>query len=71
REPLIPGTSAPQQGVATAAYDPGASAPAGMSSPPPAVAPNPPPSKKSASSHRRATPGTPRYNLMLSLGGVY
>lgn len=71
REPLIPGTSAPQQGVDTAAYDPGASAPTGMSSPPPAVAPKPRPSKKSASSHRRAAPGTPRYNLMLSLGGVY
>lgn len=71
REPLIPGSSAQQPGVDTAAYDPSASAPAGIPGAPPAVAPKPRPNKKSASSHRRATPGTPRYNLMLSLGGVY
>jgi hypothetical protein len=32
---------------------------------------SPPKSRPSKSSHRREGPGTPRYNLMLSLGGVY
>jgi hypothetical protein len=68
--PLIPGTppgTAPgQPGVATAALDPGAS-PSGSVAPPAASTPKPRQAKKS----RRLTPGTPRYNLMLSLGGVY
>jgi hypothetical protein len=71
QEPLVPGAPAQRGSVDTAAYDPSASAPAATAPTPPAVAPKPRPSKKSASSHRRPTPGTPRYNLMLSLGGVY
>ncbi len=61
--PLIPGTRV-QPGVATAALEPsqGGSQPA-------ATAPKPRQAKKSSS--RRASPGTPRYNLMLSLGGLY
>jgi hypothetical protein len=63
--PLIPGTTTQQPGVATAALDPGSAAPAGASHQPAAA---PKPRKRSA---RRSGPGTPRYNLMLSLGGVY
>jgi len=53
--------------VATATLEP---------EPPPAAAPSATSRKKSSSSnykrrHRRDGPGTPRYNLMLSLGGVY
>jgi len=67
--PLIPGTTSQQPGVATAVLDPGSAAPAtfGASSQP-AAAPRPRAPKRSA---RRSGPGTPRYNLMLSLGGVY
>jgi hypothetical protein len=67
--PLVPGdANHNQQGVATAALDQGASAPPSA----PAAAPRPRASKKSSgNSHRRPGPGTPRYNLMLSLGGVY
>ena len=61
--PLIPGTNG-QPGVASAALDPGAAAP------PPAAAPAKRQAKKSGS-WRKPGPGTPRYNLMLSLGGVY
>ncbi len=68
REPLFPGPAPAQPGVATAALEPSASGPSGFSPPPPAAA-KPRANKKSAS--RRASPGTPRYNLMLSLGGVY
>ncbi|HEY8247419.1 MAG TPA: hypothetical protein VIG38_09085 [Hyphomicrobium sp.] len=70
--PLIPGTppgTAPgQPGVATAALDPGGAPPASVSTP--SAGPKPRQAKKSES-WRRPGPGTPRYNLMLSLGGVY
>jgi hypothetical protein len=67
--PLIPGTTNQQPGVATAALDPGSAAPADVgASSQPAAAPKPRAPKRSA---RRSGPGTPRYNLMLSLGGVY
>ncbi len=67
RAPLIPGTPG-QPGVATAALDAGvgASPPNGI---PAATTPKPRQAKKSSS--RRVSPGTPRYNLMLSLGGLY
>jgi hypothetical protein len=64
--PLIPGATNQTPGVATAALDP--STP-GVAPSAPAAAPKARTSKKT--SHRRASPGTPRYNLMLSLGGVY
>jgi hypothetical protein len=71
--PLIPGTpgTAPaQRGVATAALEPDAGPAA--SPPPAAVAPRPPRQvKKKSGSWRRPAQGTPRYNLMLSLGGIY
>ncbi len=72
--PLIPGTApgttAPgQPGVATAALDPGAAPPASVGSPS-SAAPKARQAKKSGS-WRRPAHGTPRYNLMLSLGGVY
>ena len=67
--PLIPGTTTHQPGVATAALDPGSAAPADFgASRQPAAVPKPRAPKRSA---RRSGPGTPRYNLMLSLGGVY
>ena len=66
--PLIPGTPG-QPGVATAALTPGAAPPSGVASPPPA-APQKRQAKKSGS-WRKPAHGTPRYNLMLSLGGVY
>ena len=65
QEPLVPGNASSQSTVAALepneqrAYQPPASA-----------APKARTAKKSSHS-RRATPGTPRYNLMLSLGGVY
>jgi hypothetical protein len=67
--PLIPG-GAPgavpgQPNVATAALDPGVSRPASVSPP---SAPKP---RQAYKKSRRSGPGTPRYNLMLSLGGVY
>ena len=68
--PLIPGTTNQQPGqpgVATAALDPNSAAPADIGRQP-AAAPKPRAPKRSA---RRSGPGTPRYNLMLSLGGVY
>lgn len=57
-----------QPNVATAALEPNHE--------PPAAAPAPTTTRKKTSSstkrrHRRDGPGTPRYNLMLSLGGVY
>lgn len=67
--PLIPGGTAPgaspgQPGIASAALDPG--------SPPAAVSPPAAPKPRQAyKKSRRNGPGTPRYNLMLSLGGVY
>jgi hypothetical protein len=68
--PLIPGTTSQQPGVATTALDPGGSASANFGdSRQPAAAPKPRAPKRSA--RRRSGPGTPRYNLMLSLGGVY
>jgi hypothetical protein len=66
--PLIPGTAPAQYGVTTAALEPGVAAPPGAYAPPPAVSPKPRQAKKSG---HRLSPGTPRYNLMLSLGGVY
>ncbi|MFA5901345.1 MAG: hypothetical protein WC829_19760 [Hyphomicrobium sp.] len=68
QEPLIPGSSATTQpNTATGALEPAAS-PDGTSRP--AAAPRPRSGKKSGS-WRRPAAGTPRYNLMLSLGGVY
>ena len=60
-----PGTAPGQPNVATAALDPGASRPASVS---PSAAPKP---RQAYKKSRRSGPGTPRYNLMLSLGGVY
>ncbi len=68
--PLIPGTAPAQPGVATAALDPGAPAPSAYA-PPPAASPKPPRQAKKSGSWRKPAKGTPRYNLMLSLGGVY
>jgi hypothetical protein len=65
--PLIPGASG-QPGVATAALDPGVAPPAGVASPPAAPAKR---QAKKSGGWRKPGPGTPRYNLMLSLGGVY
>ena len=66
--PLVPGgapgTAPGQPNVATAALDPGASRPASVSPP---SAPKP---RQAYKKSRRSGPGTPRYNLMLSLGGV-
>jgi hypothetical protein len=62
--PLIPGTAPGQPGVATATLEPGVAPPAG-------VAPSSKPPRQAKKSSRRVAPGTPRYNLMLSLGGVY
>lgn len=64
--PLIPGTTPGQPGDRTAALEPGVAQP-GTFPPPAASAPKPRQAKKA----RRPGPGTPRYNLMLSLGGVY
>lgn len=69
QEALIPGSST-QPGATTAALDPDSSAATSAGAARSAVAPRPRASKK-ASSFRRPGPGTPRYNLMLSLGGVY
>jgi hypothetical protein len=69
--PLVPGNpgaAGAAPGVATATLDPGA-APT-HSAPPPAATSSPRKVKKSGS-WRRPAQGTPRYNLMLSLGGVY
>lgn len=63
QEPLVPGNTSSQPTVA-------ALEPNERSYQPPAAAPKPRSAKKSSNS-RRARPGTPRYNLMLSLGGVY
>ena len=63
--PLIPGSTPGQPaGVGTAALEPGVT-PQGTYAPP---APSKP---RQAKKSRRPGPGTPRYNLMLSLGGVY
>jgi len=63
QEPLIPGASGQAQVASVEPTEP-------VRHSAPAVAPRPRPSKKTASA-RRSGPGTPRYNLMLSLGGVY
>lgn len=72
QEPLVPG-GAPtsRNGTATAALDPSMAGPGTAAVGPPAAAPKPRASKKSSGSWRKPSPGTPRYNLMLSLGGVY
>ena len=66
--PLIPGggpgTAPGLPNVATAALDPGATRPTSVSP----AAPKP---RQAYKKSRRSGPGTPRYNLMLSLGGVY
>jgi hypothetical protein len=63
--PLIPGSTPGQPaGVGTAALEPGVT-PQGTYAPP---APSKP---RQAKKSRRPGPGTPRYNLMMSLGGVY
>ena len=59
--PVTPGAAAAPPGTATAALDPNVAA----MKPPVMAAPKP---------ERRARPvepGTPRYNLLLSLGGLY
>lgn len=67
-QPVVAGTVTGPDGVATAALDPNGVAPK------PVTAPT---SKSRSSSsgnprpRRRDGPGSPRYNLMLSLGGVY
>lgn len=68
--PLIPGTAqaaaAGQPNVATAALDQG-----GASRPTSVSPPSAPKPRQAYKKSRRSGPGTPRYNLMLSLGGVY
>jgi hypothetical protein len=66
--PLIPGTPG-QAGTATAALEPGAASPPTSFAPPPAAPPKR--QAKKSGSWRKPAQGTPRYNLMLSLGGVY
>lgn len=63
---LIPGIPSGQPGAATAALPPGGVPPTGV-----APAPAAPKKAQAYKKHRREGPGTPRYNLMLSLGGVY
>ena len=70
--PAAPGVVTAPIGMATAALDP--NAPAAVT--PPVTAPTIKEPKHRASnepkrSYRREGPGSPRYNLMLSLGGVY
>jgi hypothetical protein len=55
-------------GMATAALEQDGTAAA---LPPPAASSTPKSNSSSKPSHRYDGPGTPRYNLMLSLGGVY
>lgn len=67
--PVAPGAVTAPPGMATAALDPNAAAVK-----PPVTAPAPKAERRSSygnRGHRRDGPGTPRYNLMLSLGGVY
>jgi hypothetical protein len=66
--PLIPGTPG-QPGTATAALEPGAASPPTSFASPPAAPPKR--QAKKSGSWRKPAQGTPRYNLMLSLGGVY
>jgi hypothetical protein len=66
--PLIPGAPGQPGGTATAAVDPGAAPPTSVASPPAA---QPRRQAKKSGNWRRPAEGTPRYNLMLSLGGVY
>jgi hypothetical protein len=66
--PLIPGTPGQPGGPATAALEPGAAPSTGYASPP---AVQPKRQAKKSGSWRKPAQGTPRYNLMLSLGGVY
>lgn len=61
---VVPGTAPGQPGVATTALPPG-----GL--PPVAAAAAAPKKAQAYKNSRREAPGTPRYNLMLSLGGVY
>jgi hypothetical protein len=67
--PLIPGQAAPTQPPAATAT--GTPPSGGGYSPPPAASAPKKQVNKKWSSRRRDGPGTPRYNLMLSLGGVY
>ena len=67
QDALIPGTASAPTGAATAALPPGALPPTGVA---PALA-APKKAVASKKSYRREAPGTPHYNLMLSLGGVY
>ena len=70
--PVAPGVVTAPNGMATAAatvaLDPNAA-----TAKPPVTAPAPRAEHRSASSYhaRREGPGSPRYNLMLSLGGIY
>ena len=66
RAPLIPGDGGAGPSNATAALEPSSSS---TSSPAASAPPKQRTTKKAKS--RRVAPGTPRYNLMLSLGGVY
>ena len=66
--PLIPGTPG-QPGTSTAALDQGTAPPTNYASPPAASPPKR--QAKKSGSWRKPAQGTPRYNLMLSLGGVY
>lgn len=68
--PLVPAPQGAAPGVATAAVEPGAVAPGPVGTP--SAAPSKPARQvKKSGSWRRPAQGTPRYNLMLSLGGVY
>jgi hypothetical protein len=66
-QPTVGATDA-SPGVATAALEQNGAAEA---PPRPAVSSAPKPSSSYKRSNRNDGPGTPRYNLLLSLGGVY
>ncbi len=65
--PFTPGAATTPPGPATAALDPNA----GAVKPPVAAAPPKGEPRSSYRSYRHEGPGTPRYNLLLSLGGIY
>jgi len=74
--PAAPGVITAPTGMATAALDPNATTAVGAL--PPVTAPSKDTKHRASSSsgngnrgYERERPGTPRYNLMLSLGGVY
>ncbi|MDH4981276.1 peptidoglycan-binding domain-containing protein [Hyphomicrobium sp. D-2] len=66
QQPLIPGSNVASLDQDRSAYSPPAAVPPGQ-----AAAPKANRKVKKSNNSRRPARGTPRYNLMLSLGGVY